>query len=408
MSYVVAAPDFLVAAAEDLAATGSAVRAANAAAAYSTTSMLAAARDEVSTAVAAVFGAFGREYQAVAEHTARYQDRLVLRLTAGANSYLTTEIANATRAQAIPNAAAATRIAVPGAGPLYFPNFLTRLPYLGQLFYGGSVPGPGWVSILQGYELINNAIGQNWFPGSLAQVVNYPASMGILSGSLAAPDVNDAIAFGQRALNDQIVNAVVNGNGSPVKIAALSEGTLVVNRELAYLAANPVAAPPPSALQFAMFGSPELGVMQTYLPDGFTLPIVNYTVHPLANTQYDVSVVFSQYDGWANPPDRPWNIPAVVNSLFGTAYYHNQTAYASMSDTVTVSSVGTSLGGTITTYMIPSPTLPMLLPLQQIGVPQPIISSLNTFLQPIVNSGYSSLAPSAGPYFSHGSLVLGV
>jgi hypothetical protein len=406
--YVVAAPDFLVAAAEDLAATGSAVRAANTAAAYSITSMLAAAQDEVSTAVAALFGAFVREYQAVAEHTSRYQEGLVLRLTAGANTCLTAEIANATRAQAIPRAAAATRITIPGAGPLYLPNFLTRLPYLGQWFYGGTVPGPGWVSILKGYELINNAIGQNWFPASLAQVVNYPASMGILSGSLAAPDVNDAIAFGQRVLHDQIVNAVVNGNGSPVKIAALSEGTLVVNRELAYLAANPTAAPPPTALQFALFGSPELGVMQTYLPEGFTLPIVNYTVHSLVNTQYDVSVVFAQYDGWANPPDRPWNIPAVVNSLFGTVYYHNTSSLASMSDVVELSSVPTSLGGTITTYMIPSPTLPMLLLLWQIGVPQPIVSSLNSFLQPTVNSGYSSLAPGAGPYFSHGSLVLGL
>ena len=62
-------------------------------------------------------------------------------------------------------------------------------------------------------------------------------------------------------------------------------------------------------------------------------------------------------------------------------------------------------GGTITTYMVPSPTLPMLLPLQQIGVPQPIVNNLNSVLQPIVNDGYSSLTPNAGPYFSQGSLV---
>ncbi len=408
MSYVIATPDFLTAAAGDLAALGSTVTAAGAAAAHSTTSLLAAAEDEVSTAVATLFSAFGREYQAVAKQTSQYQERLMLRLAATANAYQATELANATQTQAMPNAAAATRITVPGAGPLYLPNFITRFPYLGQLLYADSVPGPGSVSILQGYDLINHAIGQNWFPGSLAQVLNYPASMGILSGSLAAPDVNDAVAFGQRALNDQIINAVVNGNGSPVRIAALSEGTLVVSRELAYLATNPAAAPPPGALQFALFGSPELGVMRTYLPDGFTLPIVNYTVQGLPSTQYDVSVVFAQYDGWANPPDRPWNIPAVVNSLFATLYNHNTSSLASMSNVVELSSVGTSLGGTITTYMIPAPTLPMLVPLQQLGVPQPIVNNLNTFLQPLVNSGYSSLAPGAGPYFSHGSLVLGL
>jgi hypothetical protein len=47
----------------------------------------------------------------------------------------------------------------------------------------------------------------------------------------------------------------------------------------------------------------------------------------------------------------------------------------------------------------------MLFPLEQLGVPQPIVNGLNSFLQPIVNDGYSSLTPGAGPYFSQGSLV---
>src|SRR6185437_9196392 len=135
-------------------------------------------------------------------------------------------------------------IPIPGAGPLYYPNFITTLPYLGRALLEGGVPGPPSVSILQGYELLNQAIGGNWFPDTMAQVVNYPASIGIFSGSLAAPNVNDAVAFGQRALNDQIMNAYVNGNGSPVHIAGLSEGTIVVNRELAYLATSPTAPPP--------------------------------------------------------------------------------------------------------------------------------------------------------------------
>jgi hypothetical protein len=47
----------------------------------------------------------------------------------------------------------------------------------------------------------------------------------------------------------------------------------------------------------------------------------------------------------------------------------------------------------------------MLLPLEQIGVPQSIVADLNSVLQPIVNDGYSSLKPDAGPYFSQGALV---
>lgn len=407
MSYVLATPELLSSAAEDLTRIGSAVNAANAAAASSTTSLLAAGGDEVSTCIASLFGAHALEFQAVTTQAVLSQERFVLTLAANANTYLTAEMATAQTLlvrQPIAGAAAGTRITVPGAGPLYYPNFITELPYLGQLVYAGSIPGPISISILQGYDLLNHAIGQNWFPGTTPQVVNYPASIGIISGSLAAPGVNEAVAMGQQALNDQIMNAFTNGNGLPVRIAALSEGTLVVNRELAYLAADPTA-PPPSALQFAMFNGPETGLFHVYLPNGFTVPFVNYTAQGLPNTQYDVSVVFGQYDFFGNPPDRPWDIPAWVNSLFAGIYNHNTTSLASMSDAVQVSSTTTSLGGTVTTYMIPSPTLPMLFPLEQIGVPQPIVNGLNSFLQPIVNDGYSSLTPGAGPYFSQGSLV---
>jgi PE-PPE domain-containing protein/PE family protein len=406
VSYIVATTDLLTTAAEDLAGIGSAVNAATAAAASPTTSVLAAGADEVSTRIATLFGAQAVEFQALTAQAAQLHDRFVLTLAADADAYLTTEIANVNLAgaSATGSAAAGTRITVPGAGPLYYPNFLTQFPYLGQYLLQGGVSGPSSVSILQGYDLLNHAIGQNWFPGSTPQVVNYPASIGIISASLAAPGVNDAVAMGQRALNDQIMNAFANGNGSPVHIAGLSEGTIVLNRELAYLAANPTA-PPAHALQFVLFSSPELGLAHIYIPNGLTVPVIDYTAHGLSNTQYDVSVVYGQYDFFGNPPDRPWNLPAVVNSLFGAAYYHDPAALASPSDAVVVSSATTSLGGTITTYMIPSPTLPMLLPLEQIGVPQPIVANLNSVLQPIVNDGYSSLTPDAGPYFSQGALV---
>ncbi len=346
MSYVVATPDLLATAAEDLATIGSAVSAANAAAANSTTSLLAAAADEVSTGLAALFGAHGLEYQSISAQAAQFNERFVLGLAANANAYLSTEIANAAETLApvsIPGAAAGTRITIPGAGPLYYPNFITTLPYLGQVLLEGGVPGPNSVSILQGYDLLNHAIGENWFPGTMAQLVNYPASIGIFSGSLAAPNVNDAVAMGRQALNDQIMNAFVNGSGSPVSIAGLSEGTLVVNRELAYLATDP-NAPPPNALKFAMFSSPELGLAHIYLPNGFTVPLINYTVQGIANTQYDVSVVFGQYDFWGNPPDRPWNLLADVNTLFGALYYHDPVSLMSPSDMVQLSSV-TAPGG---------------------------------------------------------------
>lgn len=54
MSFVVAVPDFIGSAATDLTGIGSTLSAANAAAAIPTTEILAAAEDEISTAIAAL------------------------------------------------------------------------------------------------------------------------------------------------------------------------------------------------------------------------------------------------------------------------------------------------------------------------------------------------------------------
>ncbi len=57
MSFVMAAPNVVAAAATDLAGIESAIRAANSAAAAPTTGLLPAAADEVSAAITALFGA---------------------------------------------------------------------------------------------------------------------------------------------------------------------------------------------------------------------------------------------------------------------------------------------------------------------------------------------------------------
>jgi PE-PPE domain len=305
-----------------------------------------------------------------------------------------------------PRANADTRITMPGAGPLYEPDIITQdIPGLGQRYFlGDGQQGVGSLTILQGYDLLNHEIGENWFPDSTAQVVNYPASIGILSGSLAAPGADEAIAAGQQALNDQIMNAVANGNGEPVMVAGLSMGTIVIDHELAYLATDPTA-PSPSDLLFASFSNPQLGFADTYLPAGTFVPVADYTMQDMPDTQYNVDVVFHQYDAWANPPDRPWDLLSVVNALVGTSLYHNAAALAAPSDAELISTVHDSLGGTIDTYMIPSSTLPLLVPLQWLGVPENIVDGLNSVLKPIVDEGYSALTPDAGPFLWHGELL---
>ncbi|MGA7051721.1 MAG: PE family protein [Mycobacterium sp.] len=100
MSYLLAAHESLASAAADLSNIGSTLSAAKSAAAARTTGVLAAAEDEVSAAIAAVFSAHGQGFQALSAQAAAFHEQFVQALTASANSYLSTEAANAYAAAA--------------------------------------------------------------------------------------------------------------------------------------------------------------------------------------------------------------------------------------------------------------------------------------------------------------------
>ncbi|QUR68571.1 PE family protein [Mycobacterium spongiae] len=90
MSFLQAVPEALTAAASDVAGIGANLNAANAAAAP-TTAPLAAAADEVSTQVAALFSAHARGYQQLSAQMAGFHDQFVLALKGGASSYAAAE-----------------------------------------------------------------------------------------------------------------------------------------------------------------------------------------------------------------------------------------------------------------------------------------------------------------------------
>ncbi|WP_136625662.1 PE family protein, partial [Mycobacterium innocens] len=98
MSFLIAAPEELAAAASDLSGIGGAINAANAAAAGQTLGILAAGADEVSAAVAALFGAYAQQYQALSAQATNFHDQFVQALSAGGLSYVAAEAANAQQA----------------------------------------------------------------------------------------------------------------------------------------------------------------------------------------------------------------------------------------------------------------------------------------------------------------------
>ncbi|OPE46840.1 PE family protein, partial [Mycobacterium intermedium] len=104
MSYLFAVPEFVAAAASDLANIGSTLNTASSAAALPTTQVLAAGADEVSAAVAALFSGHAQAYQAVSSQAAAFHAHFVQMLQAGAGAYATAEAANASPMQQLLNA----------------------------------------------------------------------------------------------------------------------------------------------------------------------------------------------------------------------------------------------------------------------------------------------------------------
>ncbi|MGV7654278.1 PE family protein, partial [Mycobacterium kansasii] len=83
MSFLRTIPEQLSYAATDLASIGSSISAAGNTAAGPTTALLAAGADDVSAAVAALFGSYGQTYQTVSAQMASLHQQFVQGLVTG-------------------------------------------------------------------------------------------------------------------------------------------------------------------------------------------------------------------------------------------------------------------------------------------------------------------------------------
>jgi hypothetical protein len=95
MSFVSIVPEILSTAADNLQSVGLRLQAQNTAAAVPTAGLIPPASDEVSALTAMQFAAHARAYQAVSAQAAAIHQMFVTMLADGADSYATTETANA-------------------------------------------------------------------------------------------------------------------------------------------------------------------------------------------------------------------------------------------------------------------------------------------------------------------------
>ncbi|SPM27245.1 PE family protein [Mycobacterium terramassiliense] len=100
MSFATVAPETALQAAQDLADIRALLVEAASSAAAPTTRVVPAAADEVSAAISAVFGDFGREFQWLSAQAQAFHAEFVSLLDGGVAAYISTEIANAEQAVA--------------------------------------------------------------------------------------------------------------------------------------------------------------------------------------------------------------------------------------------------------------------------------------------------------------------
>ncbi len=225
--------------------------------------------------------------------------------------------------------------------------------------------------------------------------VSWPAEIAPIYGTTT---LGRSIAIGADNLAAEIRAQYANDPGTPIVAVGLSQASEVLDATMTRLAAARAAgdmtAPPPDKMSFVVAGDSDRGVLGWF--KGITLPVFDYTPQGTPETPYNVTVVKGEYDGFADPPDRWWNLIAMFNAAAGTGFFagfgsvHYDALWVNLDDVPAqnITTTTNSLGAVTTTYLVPTADLPMLRPLKNMGVSQDVIDGLEKVLKPIIDSAY--------------------
>ncbi|MDP7705113.1 PE family protein [Mycobacterium sp. TY815] len=210
MSFVIAVPELVEVAAEDLEGIRSAVGEATASAAAATTSVLPAGADEVSTAIAALFGAHGQAFQAFSTRATLFHNEFVSLLTSGAAQYASAE-ATAAALLAGSGASAGTSPVEPlssfagaVAAPYQtlFANTVANLQSLGSAIAANPMPFLRQLIANQGSYLQTAAVAfVDAVRNAPAAIANLPLS---IQGNIQVLANFQPSALAQSVINNQI------------------------------------------------------------------------------------------------------------------------------------------------------------------------------------------------------------
>ncbi|SPM37304.1 hypothetical protein MRAB57_5147 [Mycobacterium rhizamassiliense] len=361
MSFVITDPDAIGTAADELQTIGSELTSTNTAVAPPTTGVLPPGTDSVSVRAAALLDAHAQQYQALSAQAEMFHNQFVQTLLTAKNAYAETEVSNAATMQLTTNS------------PATSPNDVALI--MGGT--GDSTPSNAYLTA------IDNAYLAQHYPGYTLVGLKTPEQFFPLTGS---ESFGKSVQQGMAILNNAIMTQTAAGNR--VVVVGYSQSATIATMEMRYLDALPSALRPnPNLLNFVLLADPNnpvTGGILTHFAPGIGAFQVVTPVNPL----YATSIYTLQYDGVGNFPSTLFNIPSVLNALFGVADLHTTVPYLSAAQVAaaTVQHIGNT-----TYYMIGSANLPLLNPLRAIPIlGNPLADLLQPFLRPIVDLGYTN------------------
>ncbi|KUI25484.1 PE-PPE domain-containing protein [Mycobacterium sp. GA-2829] len=208
----------------------------------------------------------------------------------------------------------------------------------------------------------------------------------------------DDLTYGQSVeqgvgrLSTRVASERAAGETDPVLVYGYSQGAVVAGQYKARTTDGDIVY-----VLLSNPGRPNGGILARF--QGFTIPILDIPLSgptPTTSegwqpgdalTTYDL---VRQYDGWADFPKYPLNLLATINALLGIAYLHGtyeldidpEEALADEAET------DTHVYRDTVYYTMGTDLLPLLRPLEQIGIPRPLLLALDAPLRVIVEQGY--------------------
>ncbi len=396
MSFVFTTPQLLATAAADLAEIGDTISDARAEAAAATAGLVPAASDEVSEAVAALFGGYAKEFHALGAQATEFQERLVANLGASAGSYAAAESANVTAL--LQNARQDIVTAVNGAsGSLLGRSLIatgtgassatngavvTMADQLADvattLVMGGSGMPIPTTSFL---NTVNNLFLQPNLPGTNPLGLNTPEQFYPFDSGLP---LNVSVSQGVQILDNALRPYI--SSGTSVGVFGYSQSAVIASLEMRALQA---AGVPSSAVHFVLIGdlmNPNGGIFERFAGLNLTALGVDFYGATPSNA-YPTTIYTMEYDGWADFPEYPLDILSDLNSFASSTHF----GYTSLTPTQIQNAVHLSTSGATQTnyYVIPTHNLPLLEDVREIPIiGNPIADLLQPDLTYLVNMGY--------------------